>query len=180
MVFRKSTNDFNSIENIFGVLMPFLSVKSVVLTYESVGVTNRVKNILFVLRQRTTQIHTTSHGHYLLCYPLKRSILTNHDIEALKRKTSLKRWIFKKLWFDLPIKNIKLTITISQSSKAEILSIKQYQTPIKVISNPLALSTEFRAKKINSVSSRILHIGIKENKNLPRLIEALSTIFVRW
>jgi glycosyltransferase involved in cell wall biosynthesis len=176
IVLRKSTNDFNSIENIFGVLTPFLSVKSVVLPFESVGVTNRFKNILFVLRQRTAQIHITGHDHYLLCYPLKRAILTIHDIEALKRKTGLKRWIFKKLWFDLPIKNAKLITTISQFSKAELLSIKQYQTPIKVISNPLTFSIEFRVKRFNSVSPRILHIGVKENKNLPRLIEALSTI----
>jgi glycosyltransferase involved in cell wall biosynthesis len=176
IVLRKSTSSFNSIENVFGALMPYLKVESIVLPYESVGIINRLKNILYILRQRTDLIHITGHDHYLLWWPFKKSILTIHDIEALKRKTGLKRWLFKKLWFDLPIKNATLVTTISEFSKNEILSIKQYKTPIEVIPNPLTLSIEFRAKEFNVASPRILHIGVKENKNLPRLIEALSPI----
>ena len=176
IIFRKRSVSFFSIENVFTALMPFLDAKSIVLPYESIGVINRIKNILFILKQRANLLHITGHDHYLLWWPFKNAILTIHDIEALKRKTGLKRWIFKKLWFDFPIKNAKLVTTISEFSKAELLSINPYQTPIEVISNPLTLQIEFRAKKFNAVSPRILHIGVKENKNLPRLIEALSTI----
>ena len=176
IVLRKSTSSFNSIENVFGALMPYLKVESVVLPYESVGIINRLKNIRYILRQRTDLIHITGHDHYLLWWPFKKSILTIHDIEALKRKTGLKRWLFKKLWFDLPIKNATLVTTISEFSKNEILCLKQYKTPIEVIPNPLTLSIEFRAKEFNVALPRVLHVGVKENKNLQRLIEALSTI----
>ncbi len=176
LVFRKSSSFFNSIENVFNTLIPYLECQKVELPYESKGLLNRIKNILFTIKQKASLLHITGHDHYLLWWPFKNSILTIHDIEALKRKTGLKRWIFKKLWFDLPIKNAKLVTTISEFSKAELLSINPYQTPIEVISNPLTLQIEFRAKKFNAVSPRILHIGVKENKNLPRLIEALSTI----
>ena len=178
LVLRKRSSLFNSIENVFNTLFPLLcDTKKIELPFESRGFIPRVKNILFLIKQiEGGVIHITGHDHYLLCYPFKSAILTIHDIEALKRKTGLKRWIFKKLWFDLPIKNAKVVTTISEFSKAELLTIKQYQTPIEVISNPLTLSIEFRVKKFNTVSPRILQIGVKENKNLPRLIEALSTI----
>ena len=176
IIFRKRSVSFFSIENVFGSLMPYLEVDSIVLPYESVGITNRLKNTLYLLTQRTNLIHITGHDHYLLWWPFKKSILTIHDIEALKRKTGLKRWLFKKLWFDLPIKNATHVTTISEFSKREIASINNYKTPIEVIPNPLSLPIEFRVKEFNADEPRILHIGVKANKNLPRLIEALSSI----
>lgn len=176
IVFRKNSTFFNSIENVFNTLMPYLKCNKVELPYESKGVLNRLKNISFLKRQKYSKIHITGHDHYLLWYTFERTILTIHDIEALKRKSGLKKWIFKKFWFDLPIKNAKVVTTISEFSKNEITSINNYKTPIEVIPNPLTLPIEFRAKEFNADEPRILHIGVKANKNLPRLIEALSSI----
>ena len=154
--------------------MPFLAVKSVVLPFESKGLLNRFKNIRFLLHQQYSIIHITGHDHYLLWWPFKNVILTIHDIEALKRKSGLKKWLFKKLWFDLPIKNARLVTTISEFSKSEILSLSNYKTPIKVIHNPLALPLTFSPKAFNSKVPRILHLGTKENKNLLRTIQAIK------
>lgn len=176
LVFRKSSSSFNSIENVFETLLPFLATKKVVLKHESKGLWNRLKNIRDLLFFRNNLLHITGNDHYLLLFPFKKSILTIHDIEALKRKTGLKRWLFKKLWFDLPIKNATHVTTISEFSKREIASINNYKTPIEVIPNPLSLPIEFRVKEFNADEPRILHIGVKANKNLPRLIEALSSI----
>ena len=176
IVFRKNTPSFHSIENVFETLLPFLATKKVVLKHESKGLWNRLKNIRDLLFFRNNLLHITGNDHYLLLFPFKKSILTIHDIEALKRKTGLKRWLFKKLWFDLPIKNATHVTTISEFSKREIASINNYKTPIEVIPNPLSLPIEFRVKEFNADEPRILHIGVKANKNLPRLIEALSSI----
>src|SRR5690554_1182093 len=176
LVYRKSTEYFHSIENVFNILLPYLKLEKVELPYESKGVVNRLKNIWFLIRRKVCGFHITGHDHYLLWYPFKNAILTIHDVEALKRKKGIKRWLFKKLWFDWPIKNAKALTTISEFSKKEILSLGNYQTPIQVIYNPLTLPLEYTPKKFNKAKPRILHIGTKANKNLERLIEALEAL----
>jgi glycosyltransferase involved in cell wall biosynthesis len=176
IIFRKHTKSFNSIENVFTALLPFLKVSSIELPYESTGLLKRIGNILFLLRQKPRFTHITGHDHYLLWWSFKNTILTVHDIEALNRKKGIKKWIFKKLWFHLPIKNASIVTTVSEFSKKEIASINKHNTPIHVIANPLTLPTSFQTKQFNTLLPRILHIGIKQNKNLARLIKSLSGI----
>lgn len=176
IIFRKHTKSFNSIENVFTALLPFLKVSSIELPYESAGLFKRIGNILFLFKVKPKFTHITGHDHYLLWWPFKHTILTIHDIEALHRKKGVKKWIFKKLWFHLPIKNASIVTTVSEFSKKEIASIYKYDTPIHVIANPLTLPIKFKNKQFNALSPRILQIGVKQNKNLVRLIKALSGI----
>lgn len=176
IIFRKSSSSFHSIENVFNTLLPYLKLEKVELPYESKGLMNRLKNIWFLRKQKASMIHISGHDHYLLWYPFKKAVLTIHDIEALKRKSGFKKWLFKKLWFDWPISNAKVITTISEFSKKEILSLGHYKTPIKVIHNPLTLPISYTPKKFNATKPRILHIGTKANKNLERLIQALETV----
>lgn len=176
IIFRKSTTSFHSIENVFNTLLPYLKLEKVELPYESKGLMNRLKSIWFLRRQKAKLIHISGHDHYLLWYPFKNAVLTIHDIEALKRKSGFKKWIFKKLWFNWPICNAKVVTTISEFSKKEILSLGSYKTPIKVIHNPLTLPMSYTPKEFNKTKPRILHIGTKANKNLERLIQALSKL----
>lgn len=176
LVFRKKLAEFHSIENVFHVLLPFLKLKVLELPYESKGLSNRINNIRYLIRQKAQLIHISGHDHYLLWVPFQKAILTIHDIEALKRKSGIKKWLFQKLWFDWPIRNAKLVTTISEFSKKEILSLGNYKTPIQVIHNPLTLPLSYKPKGFNVFKPRILHVGTKKNKNLSRLIQALSDI----
>lgn len=173
IVFRKNTPSFYSIENVFGALLPHLNAEVVELAHESKGLFNRLKNIQGLFCYKTSFLHITGNDHYLLWYPFKNAILTIHDIEALKRKSGFKRWIFKKLWFDWPISNAAAITTISEFSKKEILSLGNYKTPVEVIYNPLTLPLKFSPKQFNTNETRILHVGTKKNKNIFRTIEAL-------
>lgn len=175
LIFRKSRAAFFSIENVFQCLLPMLNAEAVELPNESAGLWKRVRNILFLRKHKGDVVHITGHDHYLLWWPFKKAILTIHDIEALKRKTGLKKWIFKKLWFDIPIRNASLITTISNFSKEEILALGNYRTPIEVIYNPSPYLEEvFKRKPFNKEKPVILHIGLKKNKNLERLLEALK------
>lgn len=176
ILFRKRTAAFHSIENVFAALWPYLNTKSVELPFESKGLWNRIKNIWFLYQQKSPLIHISGHDHYLLWYPFKNTILTIHDIEALKRKSGFKKWIFQKLWFDLPIHNAKVVTTISEFSKREIQSLGNYKTPIQVIHNPLTLPLTYTPRTFNTTKPRILHIGTKANKNLSRLVQALKEV----
>lgn len=177
IIFRKSNPAFFSIENVFLSLLPYLKANKLQLPHKSKGLWRRLKNIFYVLKHGERGIHITGHDHYLLWWPFKNAILTIHDIEALKRKKGINRWLFQKLWFDLPIRNAKVVTTISHFSKTEILSIRAYKTPIKVINNPLPFAEElYRPKEFNTLKPTILHIGVKKNKNLPRLLKAMQGI----
>ena len=175
--FRKKTIVFNSIENVFNALSQYLVAEKVELPHESKGLTPRLKNIRFVLQFNRQLSHITGHYHYLLWFPFaKKVILTIHDVEALKRKSGFKKWLFKKLWFDIPIRNAKVVTTISKFSKSEILSLGNYRTPIKVIHNQLTLPLSFSPQAFNSKVPRILHLGTKKNKNLARTVQALKGV----
>ncbi len=176
LTLRKSHPSFYSIENVFHTLNDYINVEVFELPFESKGFFNRVRNIFALIKFNKLIIHVTGHDHYLFWYPFKNSILTIHDIESLKRKEGWRYWVFKKLWFDIPIANSRMVTTISEFSKKEIKSLNNYKTPIIVIPNPLTIKVEFQPKVEWSDKINILHIGTKENKNLTRLIAALKDI----
>lgn len=177
LIYRKPNTAFHSIENVFNTLLPFLKVDKTELPYTSSGILNRWRNISFTKRLNSELFHITGHDHYLILGLLrKKTILTIHDIEALKRSTGIKSFLLKKLWFDWPIKYATCITTISEFSKNEILSLSNYKTPIQVIHNPLTLPIEHTPKQFNTNCPNILHIGTKQNKNLNRLIMAIKDI----
>ena len=178
LIYRKSKTSFNSIENVFNTLMPYLNSKKIELPYHNQGLANRIKNILFIKRNNfKSAIHITGHDHYAVFGCEKnKSILTIHDIEFVKRNKGLKRFLLKKLWIDWPMKRATIITTISEFSKKEILSLNTYNTPIKVIYNPLTLPLKHAPKVFNKDCPTILNIGVKQNKNIGRLTEALNGI----
>lgn len=177
LIYRKPNTAFHSIENVFDTLLPYLMAKKIELPYTSSGILNRWRNIGFVKNLNSNLIHITGNDHYLILGLKKqKTILTIHDIEVLKRSSGIKRFILKKLWFDLPIKYATSVTTISEFSKNEILSLGNYKTPIQVIHNPLTLPIEHTPKQFNTNYPNILHIGTKQNKNLNRLIMAIKDI----
>lgn len=177
LIYRKPKPEFNSIENVFNALLPYLKVDKIELPYFSKGISDRLKNILFVKKLKTNIYHITGNDHYLILGLKKqKTILTIHDIEILKRSSGIKRFILKKLWFDLPIKYATSVTTISEFSKNEILSLGKTKSPIKVIYNPLTLPIKYTPKEFNAEIPTILHLGTKQNKNLERLIEALKEV----
>lgn len=177
LIYRKPNTAFHSIENVFDALLPYLKVQKTELPYTSSGILNRWRNVSFTKRINSELLHITGHDHYLILGLIrKKTILTIHDVEVLKRSSGIKGFLLKKLWFDWPIKYATCITTISEFSKNEILSLDNYKTPIQVIHNPLTLPIEHTPKQFNTNYPNILHIGTKQNKNLIRLIMAIKDI----
>jgi glycosyltransferase involved in cell wall biosynthesis len=177
LIYRKKRAEFNSIENVFNTLVPFLDTTKIELPFFSKGILPRLKNISFIKQRKGTLNHITGNDHYLaLGLKKKTVILTIHDIEILKRTKGIKRLILKKIWFDWPIKKAKIVTTISEFTKSELIKLGNYKTPIIVVSNPLTLPIKYSPKEFNTNCPSILHLGVKPNKNLPRLISALNGI----
>ena len=165
LIYRKKRLEFNSIENVFDTLLPFLRLEKIELPFYSAGIVNRVKNTFFIKGKKAPLNHITGNDHYLaLGLKRKKTILTIHDIEVLKRTRGLKRYLLKKIWFDWPIKKVALVTTISEFTKSELLNLNNYKTPIVVIPNPLTLPITFTPKQFNTACPTILHLGVKKNK----------------
>ncbi|MDM7921684.1 MAG: glycosyltransferase family 1 protein [Pyrinomonadaceae bacterium] len=105
--------------------------------------------------------------------------MTIHDLRFVHDRSGLRGYVLKKILLDLPVKRLRYITAISEATRAEIVKYTGCEpSKIRVIENPVR--DEFlgqqRIKEFNSSRPRILHIGITENKNIPRLIAALEGI----
>ena len=105
----------------------------------------------------------------------KRTLLTILDAGVMDGKHGLRKVLLDWIWFRLPAKSAQMITTISESSKKDIL--KYVDVPdekIRVI--PVGVSSHFKwsPKDFNTSCPRILQVGTKKNKNIGRLIAALS------
>lgn len=119
----------------------------------------------------TGDIHTIA-----LFLSKKRTILTVHDIGRYDRDLKgLRKKIFKILWLDLPLRNVKFITTISDFTKNRLIEECHIsEDKIHVIPNPA--STDFKAnqKSYNTIEPCILQIGSGNNKNIHRLINSVK------
>jgi glycosyltransferase involved in cell wall biosynthesis len=143
--------------------------------YHSEGVWRRIANIVWAARHRRDVNHITGDVHYLaLGLPRSRTILTIHDCYSLERLGGLKRWLLRLFWYELPIRRSAVVTVISQETKRQLLQhVRAPDAKIEVISNAVSRIFQPCPKPFNVDCPRILHIGTKPNKNLPRLIQAI-------
>ena len=120
--------------------------------------------------------HITGDINYAsLLLSRKRTLLTILDAGVMDGKQGLRKALLDWIWFRLPAKSAQMITTISESAKKDIL--KYVDVPdkkIRVI--PVAVSPHFKwsPKEFNASCPHILQVGTKKNKNIERLITALS------
>jgi glycosyltransferase involved in cell wall biosynthesis len=140
-----------------------------------------VKNLVyFRVNPNSADIfHITGHIHYIaLVLPKNKTVLTVHDLNILHQKSGIRRFIIKKLFFDLPFRKLNYITAISDATKSEILKLtKCDENKIQVIYNPtFELETNLEPKTFNSECPTILQVGTAPHKNLRNVIKALETI----
>lgn len=123
-------------------------------------------------------VHITGTEHYLLPFlRAKRKIVTVHDLGFYtNHRNDAKSWL-KRLFFINTLKCADHVVFISQKSKdeaAELVSLKHQS----VIHDCYAGDITYRDKPF-SYPPTVLQIGTKENKNVGRVIEALSGLDVQ-
>ena len=145
-----------------------------------------IKNLLFYRKLPADIYHITGHNHYLaLVLPENRTVLTIHDAGILHIRKGLRRYLIKKINFDLPVKKLRYITAISEATKKEIVYFTNCAPEkIRVIENPIqdnfVLSgNNFQERVFNADCPTILQIGTAYNKNLKNLILALEDIKCR-
>ncbi len=181
LFFRKPSENFHSIENLFFSLKKYIEkeipLKTIFLPYHK-GI-KRILNLPYVWLHRDKINHITGDVNYIaLALPKKNTILTIHDIGSIlnSNQNKIKKVIIKFLWLKLPLKRVKKITVISEFSKNEVLKyFKIPQEKIKIIPNCVSDDFKYTPLPINK-KPIILHIGTKVNKNLEGLILAAKDI----
>ena len=138
LFYRKPFEDYHhSIEELFGVIQDNFPADidhtAYVMKYESQGFVKRLKNCLDVRNKQGNINHITGDVHYIAAFlKKKKTILTIHDVEVLKRTKGITFKILKYFWFTMPSRNVKYVTAISEFTKKELLKFVKID-PEKVI-----------------------------------------------
>ncbi len=186
LLFRRPSPTGFSIEKLFnGLYQHFLqngvAVDRMEMPRTSCGLYSVLVNAWSV-RQRANRrvLHITGDVHYgALLTPMTKTVITIHDCVILQRGKGIKKFIFWLLWYRLPLSFANAITVISEQTKRELLSVVRLP-PHKVHYIPNYVSPQFRFsdRTFNTTLPRILHVGTRSNKNLPRVIHALQGLQV--
>jgi glycosyltransferase involved in cell wall biosynthesis len=182
LIFRKRDQQSFSIERVFGAVIPWIGKLYRVEVQEaqtrSAGLLSILRNLVKLRNAKGDIYHVTGDIHYaVFAFPKRRTILTIHDCVFLNNSSGVKRWLFKKIWLQWPVRYARVITTISEKSKSEIIQHSGCDPKkIKVIPDPVPTCVQFQRKEFNKEKPLILFIGTKPNKNLFRAISSLEGI----
>ncbi len=184
LVQRRAFPDQYSVEGYFARVVRGLRHLDVeaeqrILPEFSRGFLPRLRNVLATRSICADIVHITGDVHYVAAGadPTK-TILTVLDCVNLHRLRGLRRAVFKYLWFTMPVRRCAAITVISEETKRSLLENMPQLAPEKVHVIPVSISElfSFSPKDFQAEKPRILQIGTKANKNLPRTIAALADI----
>lgn len=179
---RKPGESAFSMERLFTELrkaMPVgVDVKLLEMPFYSQGFFKRLSNILFSFLNQSQVNHIVGDIQYVnILMNKNKTILTIHDCVSIERLKGLKRWIFIKLWYAIPIKRSAIVTVISESTKKEVLKyVNCPEDKIKIIRNCIAGDFKYAPKIFSNDCPILLHIGTGDNKNLLNHIKAIKDI----
>jgi glycosyltransferase involved in cell wall biosynthesis len=178
---ERQLSEWVSIEKVFRQVAADLDPRRFFTAFEkapfSNSLTGVLKNLLRFRPSPADIYHITGHIHYMaLVLPPERTVLTIHDLRFLNNASGLRRFVLKKLFFDLPLRRLKYITAISEATRQEIASAGSIDPDrIRVIENPLRSEFVFReGKEFDAERPVILQVGTMANKNIPNLIRAIS------
>ncbi|OGW33757.1 MAG: hypothetical protein A2X58_05795 [Nitrospirae bacterium GWC2_56_14] len=179
---RKRISHHFSIERLFDAIranMPSsVDCRIAVAPFVSQGIWRRCLNVLLAPFCQGEVNHITGDVHYL-AYMLrkKKTVLTIHDCGRVETLRGIRKSLLLFFWFRLPEKRSSLITVISESARSELLRYLNCDPEkIRVIHDCISDDFVFSPKAFNGEKPVILHVGTKENKNLPRLAAALHGI----
>lgn len=136
-------------------------------------------NLLFFRPVAADVFHLTGDGGYMMLrLPASKTVITFHDLIALKTRSGLRRWVLKKLFLEIPAKRARWITAVSNATSDDIHEHhKALRSKIRVIANPLLDGfTDAKTPLRSSARPVILQVGTALNKNVPRVIEAIDDV----
>jgi glycosyltransferase involved in cell wall biosynthesis len=179
--YRRPLNAQFSIERVFGEVLKSLpdgiSCRIATCRYNR-GLFGRIYNAVEAVFRQGDINHITGDIYYVAFLLQKhKTVMTVHDCVSLHRLSGWKRSLFKFLWYDLPVARSKVVVAISHFVADELVELVPHAAgKTRIVYDPVSRDYQYSPKAFNAECPRILHLGVSPNKNLPRLIQALSGI----
>jgi glycosyltransferase involved in cell wall biosynthesis len=179
-IYRKPRPSAFSIENVFHTVSRQLRS----LNYNVVDYVLRGKSFLWsdirALRHFNADVyHVTGDVNYVLLFlPWRKTIITVHDIgHYLFGLTGPRKTIYKWLWLILPMNFARRITAVSVATHSNIVEhLRISPKQVNVIENCYNSLCLPSSSDFNRSMPRILQVGTKPYKNVPRLIHALYKI----
>ena len=176
---RKVNEELISIEKLFSTIRVQLSEDKVEFTVQknpyNFSLTGMIKALFFFKRIRKKINHITGDVHWIsLALKGNNTILTIHDIGGMYELNGLKKKLFFIWWLYLPINKVKYVTVISKKTKDDIVALMPWaEKKIRVI---YTIKESFTGEKTFTEVPEILIVGTRSNKNVDRVIRALSEV----
>jgi len=180
-IHRAKNKNRHSFEELFRSINSVLSKEFTIINYYQNEEISTFANIKVIKKIDCDIIHLTGGlGYYTPFLPKRKTILTIHDTNHYEFDLKgLKKWLFGWLFFKMPSLFVAKLTTVSQHTKNNLIRFFNIdEQKIKVIPN--CYPAEFKPVIKNDFSNpiKVLQIGTKPNKNIPRLIEAIHELDV--
>ena len=146
--------------------------------FESIGISNRILNIIWAFFNQGDVNHITGDINYIsLLLSKKKTINTILDHDSLNRLKGIKRLIYYLFWVIIPSKKSSFLIAISSKTKKEILKYTNINKS-KIVISDICIQGMYkkRLKKFNKQKPKILIIGTRKNKNIKKILISLIDI----
>lgn len=179
---RKTPIAFFSLEEVFDRVRSAQPKETICvvkkLTFRSSGFFKRLYGCIEASSAQGDVNHITGDINFIALFLKKRkTILTIHDLAMLRSNNIFLRMFYLWFWVKLPVNQVAIITTVSEETKKDLLKYCNCsQAKIKVIYNPISSLFIKDERDFNKVMPRILHVGVTENKNLPRLISSLKGV----
>lgn len=178
---RKPVSGFYSIEGVFKAIKTAIAeqlpTKNLEVPYKKARLGNLFKNINSLRRNKEEVYHITGDVHYMALATGKSTVLTVHDVNSALTGSVFRRFYIKLFWFWWPAFIVNRITVISAFTKIELARLIPFaKSKIEVVPNPLNPIFKPSAYQFNSDCPTLLCVGTKPNKNLNRLIKAVSGI----
>lgn len=168
-----------SIENLFHTVAGELHKQEVTIIDYELGSRFRTLSDLYALWNLKADVyHITGDVNYLsILLPWHKIVLTVHDIgHYLFGLIGWRRVVYKWLWLTLPIQIARRVTAVSTTTRNHITDYLGIPSnKITVIENCFDPMYHPNPKVFNEIYPRILQVGTKPYKNVPRLIHALKS-----
>jgi len=172
--YRKPSLYNFSIENVFGTIQGGLSDR--VKFEKIVAASNFDLNLIFSNRPHADVYHITGAIHYAaLGLPHWRTLVTVHDLgHLLNTLSGLRQYLYKKLFWDFPLRNVRYITTISDFTRNQLIAVfPEFKHNVITIYNPVSPFYSYSPPK-REEKLTVMQIGAGTNKNVVRLITALE------
>ncbi len=168
-------------EQLFGAIRLELNKNLNVINHDIPAGMGRIASIRWAKKNAGKINHITGDVHFLSYgLPAKNTILTVHDLGYYTTTLKgIKKMIYRKFWLQDPFKKVDTITAISRATKNDIM--KHFNVPeekIIIIPDPLLPGFKKENPNVNS-KPVIMQIGSGANKNLERLIDAVSGMDVK-